>query len=364
MGGELFAQLKTRGFALGLGGGAPIGNMDGGRDDQTGGPMAMGFLRHPIWGPFEGQITGTALGKMKGNSDSYETRIATADYRLLLRLVTTNPFSLYAYGGGGALFYEALSPFSAAQDASIKNETWVGYLPVGGGVQFAFSRIISLDLSGGYNLALSDNLNLISGGSDDAFFTGNAALVFTRSGGNVDSDGDGLTNDEEKQLGTDPKNPDSDGDGLSDRDEFSKHRSNPLKADSDDDGIGDYAEIIEHGSNPANPDSDDDGLSDMEEIQTHRTNPLKKDSDGDRISDKDEINISKTDPNNSDMDDDGIDDGQEVVTYKTDPTNPDSDGDGLSDQEEIVNHKTNPLESDSDQGTVSDGEEVARGTNP
>ncbi|HQV31424.1 MAG TPA: OmpA family protein [Calditrichia bacterium] len=359
-----YAQLKTRGIAFGIGGGAPLGNMEEGLDSQTGGPMVAGFFRHPIIGPLEGQITGTGLGKMKGNDDYYETQIITADYRLLLRLINTNPFSLYAFGGGGGLYYDVTNTPVGRQDATLDNQTWVAYAPVGGGFQIALSRAISLDISGAYNFAFSDNLELISEAKDDGFVTGMAGLVFTRKGGNIDSDGDGLTNSEEKQLGTDPKNADSDGDGLTDGEEFRQHRTNPLKADSDDDGIPDAAEIRDHGTNPLKVDSDEDGLTDSEEIDQYGTNPLKKDSDGDRISDKDEINISKTDPNNPDMDDDGIDDGQEVVTYKTDPNNPDTDGDGLTDKDEVVTHKTNPLESDSDQGTVSDGDEVARGTNP
>jgi hypothetical protein len=46
---------------------------------------------------------------------------------------------------------------------------------------------------------------------------GEPYLVFETSGLNeTDSDGDGLTDDQEKQAGTDPRNPDSDGDGISD----------------------------------------------------------------------------------------------------------------------------------------------------
>jgi hypothetical protein len=45
----------------------------------------------------------------------------------------------------------------------------------------------------------------------------------------VDSDGDGLTDQEEIRIGTDPKNPDTDGDGYLDGDEI-KNGFNPLKA--------------------------------------------------------------------------------------------------------------------------------------
>jgi hypothetical protein len=44
----------------------------------------------------------------------------------------------------------------------------------------------------------------------------------------ADDDGDGLTNDEEAALGTDPAEADSDGDGVSDSDEFT-HGTDPLQ---------------------------------------------------------------------------------------------------------------------------------------
>jgi hypothetical protein len=54
-----------------------------------------------------------------------------------------------------------------------------------------------------------------------------------------DSDNDGLTDAQEKLLGTDPNKPDTDGDGLLDGEEYFVYFTNPLKADSDEDGIAD-----------------------------------------------------------------------------------------------------------------------------
>ena len=67
-----------------------------------------------------------------------------------------------------------------------------------------------------------------------------------------DSDLDGLTNDEEKKLGTDANNPDTDSDGLLDIDETQIFRSNPLKADTDGDGLRDGAEV-RNRTNPLKP---------------------------------------------------------------------------------------------------------------
>lgn len=82
----------------------------------------------------------------------------------------------------------------------------------------------------------------------------------------ADTDGDGLTNLQEFQLGTDPRNPDTDGDGLSDGQE------------------------VKLGTNPLNPDTDGDGLSDGDEVRLG-TNPLKADTDGDGIPDGIEVKL-------------------------------------------------------------------------
>ncbi len=60
-----------------------------------------------------------------------------------------------------------------------------------------------------------------------------------------DSDGDGLTNDEEAALGTDPDNADTDGDGISDGREVNIELTDPL--DPDDPGTDDGGSIL---SNP------------------------------------------------------------------------------------------------------------------
>lgn len=67
-----------------------------------------------------------------------------------------------------------------------------------------------------------------------------------------DTDLDGLKDDEEKALGTDPNNVDSDRDGLMDGDEAHKYHTDPKSADTDQDGVGDLIEI-RFGKNPLSP---------------------------------------------------------------------------------------------------------------
>jgi Tol biopolymer transport system component len=112
--------------------------------------------------------------------------------------------------------------------------------------------------------------------------------------GQRDDDGDGLTNDQEAQIGTDPQNPDTDGDGLGDGAEVNVYRTNPLNPDSDADRLNDGSEI-DIGTNPLNPDTDNDRLIDGAESPPC-PNPLNPDTDSDGIIDG--IDLDPCNPNN------------------------------------------------------------------
>ncbi len=87
------------------------------------------------------------------------------------------------------------------------------------------------------------------------------------SASTLDSDEDGLTDAEERRLGTEPGKWDTDGDGIEDGSEVDDigFKSNPKLADSDGDGLGDGIERWTH-TNPTNRDSDGDGMSDGFEV--------------------------------------------------------------------------------------------------
>ena len=67
----------------------------------------------------------------------------------------------------------------------------------------------------------------------------------------VDSDGDGLFDSEEAELGLDPNSDDTDGDGLVDGAEAG-HGADPLLPDTDEDGYTDRDEVYT-GHDPADP---------------------------------------------------------------------------------------------------------------
>ena len=191
---------------------------------------------------------------------------------------------------------------------------------------------------------------------------------------NKDSDGDGLTDKQEEELGTDPNKADTDGDGILDGDEVNGNpKTDPKNPDTDGDGINDKDD-----SDPLNPKTptDEDGPGEDPEQPDEDSN---KDSDGDGLTDKQEEELG-TDPNKADTDGDGFSDGEEVKE-KTDPKdsndhpgaqtpspepeqpNKDSDGDGLTDKQE-QELGTDPNKADTDGDGFSDGEEVKEKTDP
>lgn len=81
-----------------------------------------------------------------------------------------------------------------------------------------------------------------------------------------DADNDGLADDDEWFLGTDPSDPDSDGDGLFDGTEVDIAQGgacpDPLSADSDGDSLSDGTEALVLATDPCNADTDGDGVAD------------------------------------------------------------------------------------------------------
>ncbi len=160
-----------------------------------------------------------------------------------------------------------------------------------------------------------------------------------------DSDGDGLTDQEEELLGTDPHESDSDRDNLDDGWE-ARNGLDPLDSAEAQGGSGD---------------PDGDGLGNSGERDAG-TDPLDSDTDDDQLFDGAEIGVD-TDPLNPDSDGDGVFDGDEVTLYETDPLHGDSDRDGLGDAAEIE-IGTNPLSVDSDADELPDGWERDHGLDP
>ncbi len=217
--------------------------------------------------------------------------------------------------------------------------------------------------------------------------------------GTNDCDNDGLTVDEENNLGTDPEDSDTDDDGIDDGTEVNND-SDPLDicdpilqstgtTDCDNDGLLADDEI-NIGTDPLNPDTDADGLNDGDEVNggsdpldSCDPDPLalgSNDCDNDGLTNDEETNAG-TDPIDADTDDDGINDGDEIDNG-TDPLNScdpnvglptdDCDNDGLTNEAEALGvdgiastgDETDPADADTDDDGFNDGIEVNGGTDP
>ena len=191
---------------------------------------------------------------------------------------------------------------------------------------------------------------------DDKLLTFGLGLTYYILG-ETDYDGDGLTNDRERELGTDPRNPDTDGDGLKDGEEVDYYHSNPKNPDTDGDGLTDYDEPMKYKTSNLKADTDADGVNDGEEL-TRKIDPLNPDTDGDKLLDGDEVNKYMTNPLNPDTDGDELNDGDEVLKYNTNPKANDTDNDGLKDGEEVNLYKTNPALADTYNDGLNDAVEI------
>jgi len=95
----------------------------------------------------------------------------------------------------------------------------------------------------------------------------------------LDSDDDGLGNDIELAIGTDPNSPDTDGDGLLDGAEYNIHLTDPLSWDTDNDGLPDkyevdnYPEFDPCDDSDAMADSDGDGIENVHDYWNKKTHP-------------------------------------------------------------------------------------------
>ncbi|MFP4544060.1 MAG: OmpA family protein [Candidatus Kapaibacterium sp.] len=296
-------------------------------------------------------------------NDKNSVRINTYEMYISYNLFSHEPFVPYIFAGAGLMNYEPKSG-DTGYDGALPNNIDGAYektqlvIPVGIGFESYLTDNLVLNGRGTFRLTGTDYLDDYASpdSDDDVFVTFGLGLSYYILG-DADYDNDGLTNGEEKKLGTDPRDPDTDGDGLEDGAEVNVHHSDPLKQDTDGDNLNDYDEVMQYNTSPVKADTDSDGLNDGEEI-ARKTDPLNADTDNDRLLDGDEVKKHETDPLDDDTDGDTLIDGDEVLKYSTNPKAMDSDNDGLNDGDEVNIHKTNPASADSDDDSLKDGAEI------
>lgn len=156
--------------------------------------------------------------------------------------------------------------------------------------------------------------------------------ISTALGTSDDFDGDGLTNEEEKLIGSNPNHPDTDGDGVPDGVEWKDTLTDPTKPDSEGAGVAD-----------GQRDSDGDGVTNVQEV-IDGTDPGNADTDGDDLSDSKEKELG-TDPLKRDTDEDGLSDGDEIK-LGLDPLTPKTDGQTLDSERKVQQQLSEELVND------------------
>ena len=240
--------------------------------------LKLGYDLSPRWTveagldllPYLGARSFDAADPHKANELSGSTWAVrpSADVLLHLRNTKDARFDPFLAAGAGLVL--------SSDDLGYGNVT--PFAQFGGGLFFHFNDEWALRAD--YRLAVvadredTEINHYISVGVTYRFGTEAPAHILLTQAGDIDSDGDGLTDREEMALGTDPFNPDTDGDGLTDGEEVKMYHTDPLNPDTDGDGLTDGAEVHVWHTDPLNPDTDGGGVSDGHEVIEDGTNPL------------------------------------------------------------------------------------------
>jgi len=305
------------------------------------------------------QITGTSVGggNVTINTSTFVHSVSGGTYRLQVSLIDPN-------GDAVTVLTQDFVVAAGADDTRTASPTYP--LSNASGVYTVQAQLFWLDPGQG-NFPVQQDI---------------ATAQFTHTVGvgasnfNNDSDGDGLLDNSETTLGTNPNDPDSDNDGVSDGAEVGPNPASPVDTDgdgvinalesslvdSDNDGVNN--QIDPANGNPCVPnansaaclaaDSDGDGLTNAQEDAqgSGRNNP---DSDGDGTLDgADPANNNVCVPNASstqclalDNDGDGLTNGEEDA-IGTDRDDADTDGDGVNDGAEVGGNAGAPIDTDGD----------------
>jgi outer membrane protein OmpA-like peptidoglycan-associated protein/opacity protein-like surface antigen len=272
---------------------------------------------------FEQQFPSEFYPDAINNPVQRRTDISTVEVLAFLNLFPRERLNYYLFAGIGLLRFQPQDIKEAPQTPYGTNLLWSDFgdedqfkptIAGGIGADFYVTRNFSVGVQASYRYFKTDLLDGFQfqpngqATANDHFFDYGIKFSYYMFE-STDSDGDGISNEEEIAYGTNPYKADTDGDGLTDYEEIYIYKTSPVLADTDGDGLNDNEEITLN-LNPNNPDTDGDGLTDYEEVKIYKTFAHLPDSDFDGISDYNEIR-SNTNPMNRDTDGDGIPDGED-----------------------------------------------------
>ncbi len=268
---SLLAAKNEQTIAIGVGAGAYYGINESIPGERTPEPL---FGIYGIWHNLlaKGMSPELAFNYFsaattdKGGFSQYSTDLWSAEFRLRYEFISDSKFTPYALGGVGFMNFDcsdmpvnaniAIDPEGETVDPKENGSTVT--FPVGFGLKYDLSSLVSLDFNLGVGFTLSDDINPVHDAVNDGGYFARLGVNFNIAKLEKDSDGDGLSDKREELLGTDPNNPDSDNDGLLDGEEVDIYKTSPLDPDTDGGGIKDGVEV-RYGADPL--DANDDILN-------------------------------------------------------------------------------------------------------
>lgn len=255
---ELHAQEKS--IAVGAGLGGTRGVNEGVRSDRTIGPLfgIYGLFENGLAKGFTPEVAFSYYSNGTSNTggfSEYTTNYITAELRLRYILpFNTGKWQPYIFAGIGAMMFDVTdTPPNQEPDATTSGTTLS--IPLGAGVMYNFNDKWAIDFNFYGNMSASDDLNPVWDDIKDANWAARLGVHYTVFKFETDTDGDGLSDKREIEMGTDPKNPDTDGDGLMDGEEADEYKTDPKNPDTDGGGVRDGLEV-RNGADPLDPDDD------------------------------------------------------------------------------------------------------------
>jgi OOP family OmpA-OmpF porin len=178
--GLVWAPAALAQFQPGKRAGLTVGGSAGGLlpktelEDEANGRGSL-FVRHGIIPGWQLELNG---GYGRFNSSDSGTDLGMVSGSLLFSPVVRERWNLFLRGGVGLLRYDWEHPhISPMRNCEVEPIGTLPMVPLSSGVQLRISDNLALEVSLGYTMALSDAVNGVEDGGDDAFWQGMVGLT-------------------------------------------------------------------------------------------------------------------------------------------------------------------------------------------
>ena len=167
-----FYPDETAGVSAGssAGGLLPITELE----DQIG-LRGTAYLRRGLFPSWQFELNG---GFERVQATGSATDVTTISGRLLYSPITRSDWNIFLFGGVGLMRYDWGQPeVSTSRTPGLDVIGSVPMIPLGTGIQYKLSDNLALEVTIGYEMALSDAVNAVEEGGNDASLQGRVGLT-------------------------------------------------------------------------------------------------------------------------------------------------------------------------------------------